>query len=208
LRLSEDPLLVSAVGVGDGVVVAKVGHLGAGGLDLLAPLHVEPSDFGQVAIVGSISGYKLSNHSEGQIGVDCEVGACTVELFVAVPERVQIAAVFVADSVLPLAAISALTLLTSVVAWGFAGMGSVGIGSFVGLPDIEFSTAAAVVALVVLPVFGVGLSPDELDVVWALGVTVASAILGSSLVGGVFGLASVSLHLDEVEGSVDATLQG
>jgi hypothetical protein len=43
---------------------------------------------------------------------------------------------------------------------------------------------------------------DELDISGALRIAVASSVLGTSLVVGVFGLATISVHLDEVESTV------
>ena len=49
------------------------------------------------------------------------------------------------------------------------------------------------------------LAVDELNVVWALGVAVAGTVPGAGDVAGEAGLATVSVHLDEVEGAVETT---
>ena len=49
------------------------------------------------------------------------------------------------------------------------------------------------------------LAVDELDVVRALGVAVAGTVLGAGDVAWEAGLATVSVHLDEVEGAVETT---
>jgi hypothetical protein len=49
------------------------------------------------------------------------------------------------------------------------------------------------------------LSVDVLDVTGALRVAVASTELGTSLVGGVLGLSTILVHLDEVESTIEAT---
>ena len=51
---------------------------------------------------------------------------------------------------------------------------------------------------------GAYLAVDKLDVVRALSVAVTSSVLGSSLVVGEAGLATVGVHLDEVESAVQA----
>lgn len=58
-----------------------------------------------------------------------------------------------------------------------------------------------------LPAVDVGLAVDELQVTGALGVTVASSVPGTGLVAGVLGLATVGVHGDEVQGSVQAAGQ-
>ena len=50
---------------------------------------------------------------------------------------------------------------------------------------------------------GTHLAVDELDVLRALGVAVTSSVLGASLVVGEAGLATVGVHLDEVESAVE-----
>ena len=51
------------------------------------------------------------------------------------------------------------------------------------------------------------LAVDELDVVRALGVAVAGTVLGAGDVAGEAGLATVSVHLNEVEGAIETTGQ-
>ena len=55
-----------------------------------------------------------------------------------------------------------------------------------------------------MPVEQVGLAVDELEVVWALRVAVAGAILGAALVARVLGFAAVLVHLHEVQCAVEA----
>ena len=49
------------------------------------------------------------------------------------------------------------------------------------------------------------LAVDELDILGALRITVSCSILSSCLVGGIFGQSSISIHLGEVQGTVEAT---
>ena len=88
-------------------------------------------------------------------------------------------------------------------------MRSVGGGHLVCLPDVHLGTAGTVVpdAHVIgeilgvgLPVLGVGLAANELNVVWALRVAVAGAILRASCVAS-NSLATICSHLGEVHGS-------
>ena len=51
------------------------------------------------------------------------------------------------------------------------------------------------------------LAVDELDVMRTLSVTVSSSVTGTSLVPGVLGKTTILVHLDEVQGTVQATGQ-
>lgn len=93
---------------------------------------------------------------------------------------VEIASVLVADTAIAVVAITALITRALGDAVVLAGMGSVGSGDRVGLPDIHLRAAGAVFAgsgvLVVVgwvPALDVGLTVDELDVVGALGIAVS-----------------------------------
>lgn len=57
------------------------------------------------------------------------------------------------------------------------------------------------------PSVNIGLAVDELQVTRALSITVASSVLSTSLVASVLGLATVGVHGDEVQGSVQAAGQ-
>lgn len=49
------------------------------------------------------------------------------------------------------------------------------------------------------------LAVDELDIVGTLRITVSGSVLGTSLVVGVLGLATIGVHLDKVQGTVKTT---
>lgn len=49
------------------------------------------------------------------------------------------------------------------------------------------------------------LTVNELNIVWALSITVTSSVLGTSLVGGVLGLPTIGGHLGEVQSTVQTT---
>jgi len=85
----------------------------------------------------------------------------------------------------------------------------VGCGNGVGFPDVHLVTAGTEVALAGVgavavrnPAHNVGLSIDELEIVGALGIAVASAVLRASRVGA--RSSSIGGHLREVESAVQA----
>ena len=90
-------------------------------------------------------------------------------------------------------------------------MGSESRGDRIGLPDVHFGAAGAVLAHAAVgigsrPADGVGLAIDELDVVRALGVAVTGPELCPGGVSSERGT-SVSRHLGEVQGAVEAAGQ-
>jgi xanthosine utilization system XapX-like protein len=117
---------------------------------------------------------------------------------VAVSERIQVTSIFVTDSDLAIVSVTTLLSFASVIPWRFARMGGIRIGIIVCLPNIELGTAASVIALIVVPILGVGLSVDKFDVMWTLGVTIASSIFRSGLIAWIFGGAAILQHLHEV----------
>lgn len=101
---------------------------------------------------------------------------------------VDIATVLVADTLVTLLAIAALGALTSEETVLLAGMGRVGRGDGVGLPDIHLRAACAILAtagvLVLgrrLPAHRVGLSVDPLDVVGTLSIAITWLLVSKSL---------------------------
>ena len=90
-------------------------------------------------------------------------------------------------------------------------MVGVGAALTVSLPDIELKAAGSVVAhtsiaviVTTYPVLTVGLSVDPFDVVWALSITVSSAVGWASLVTRVVET-SVLLHLNKVQSTIQTT---
>ncbi len=84
---------------------------------------------------------------------------------------------------------------------------SVGGGVEVGLPDVHLGAAGAVLsgsraAVGATPAINVGLAVDELDVLRALAVAVARAVLGTGLVALESRHSAVLVHLAEVDGAV------
>jgi hypothetical protein len=80
------------------------------------------------------------------------------------------------------------------------------------LPDIHLGAAASVatntsVGVVGrwLPTLNVGLTVDELQVTRALAVTVTCAVFGTGSIAGVLALATIGVHGNEVQRSVQAT---
>lgn len=80
------------------------------------------------------------------------------------------------------------------------------------LPDVHLGAARSIstsssVGASSVPALNIGLAVDELDVVRALRVTVSGSVLGTSLVGGELGHATIGVHLTEVDSTVQAARQ-
>ena len=88
--------------------------------------------------------------------------------------------------------------------------GFLGLGEEDNPPDIHLSAARAVAADTsirvvrrLLPGANIGLAVDELEITRALGIAVAGTVLGAGLVARVLGLATVLVHRDKVQGTIE-----
>ena len=93
-------------------------------------------------------------------------------------------------------------------------MGSVSLGDRVGFPDVELHAAGSVLSSSSIwvrrrsvPSLRVGLSINELNVSWALSITVSSSVVSTGVVSRVLAKSTVMWHLGEVESSVDTAWQ-
>jgi len=175
-------------------------------------LDEESLDFRELTGVGTIVGEELCDDREWSGGIDLELRAWAVEVADSHSVWVQIAAVFVADSLVPLVGgvVSAVCTGACLLAIKATWMSGVGSGNRVGLPDIHFSAArsdfteASIwVAWRWVPAFGVGFSVDELDVMWALSITISSSVASSSSISWECCLSSIFRHLNEVKSSIE-----
>ncbi|KAF1789781.1 hypothetical protein GQ600_2574 [Phytophthora cactorum] len=179
-------------------------------------LDVEALDVNQCArrrvIVRDETGHH--RHLLGRVNGEFRTG--TEERLVAHTVRVEVAAVLVTHTVV--AVLSDAALLgggASVRTTNLrrARVRRVRVTDTVGLPDIHLSTARAVLAragvrvrLARGPVDDVGLTADKLQVLRTLRITVARAVLGTSLVGGETLHATVGLHVHEVQSTVQTAV--
>ena len=115
----------------------------------LSILHVEAANLLQLTIVLAIVRQKLGHHSHWFQGIDGEARTFPIEAAVSVPEGVDVAAIFVAKTLVALILVIVTTLnafthvlpLSRNVAW-VRGIGSCHV---VGLPNIHLGTAGAIV---------------------------------------------------------------
>lgn len=158
----EGNLLGLAEAVGDGAA-GVVGNLGLGVANDLAILNIETLDLRKLA-VAALDELGHDSHLLG--GINVEAGAGAVEGVVALAVRVEIATIGIASSSIAGGRVGATAgiALAGLLGEALAGMGSVGRGNLVGLPDIHLRAAGAVLAntgvLVAgggLPLVGVGL---------------------------------------------------
>jgi hypothetical protein len=203
----EDGLLGSAELVGDRVVGSHSGDVGLGVLDDYTILDVDTADFLERTSIGSVSSDELGDDGDLLGGIDSLAGSVEVLLTLAV--RVEVASILVADTTISVITVTAVVSEAAVWSILAARVRGVGGGDGVGLPDIHLIAACAVLALsgvgvagVGAPANGVGLSGDELDVVGALSIAITGSVLGTSLVVGLGGHATIGLHVGEVEGTV------
>jgi hypothetical protein len=120
---------------------------------------------------------------------------------------IQVASVFITNSIIAEFLISALkSRSTGVLSCHVTGVESKGRCHRIGFPDIHLGTAGSFFAHSSsgIPLVDVGFSVDEFDIVWALSVTVSSAVSSTGRVG-TFTKVSILTHLHKVEGTVQTT---
>mmetsp|Transcript_109564 Transcript_109564/g.283220 ORF Transcript_109564/g.283220 Transcript_109564/m.283220 type:complete len:231 (-) Transcript_109564:328-1020(-) len=153
---------------------------------------------------------KLGDDRDRLGAINLVVRAVSVEARVAHSIRVEVATILVTHTqiALTLGVISAFGALALGQARLVARVWCVRGGPAVCLPDVHLSAARAEVPhrrhVRAVPIHGVCLALDELDVVRALRIAVASAILGSCSVATAIPIATL-VHLHEVHSAIQAT---
>mmetsp|Transcript_72377 Transcript_72377/g.172882 ORF Transcript_72377/g.172882 Transcript_72377/m.172882 type:complete len:294 (+) Transcript_72377:772-1653(+) len=183
-----------------------------------AVLHVEAANFRKIARVSTIRSEELRHDGHRPARVDSPLRSRTIERSVLVPERVDVAAILVTNSVVSLTAVivSTLSAAAHVLTRGVNVTRVWGISRchFVRLPNVHLCTACTIVAKahgvaevfgMRLPILRVRLAVNELHIVRALCITVSGTILGTcGVVADV--LAAIGGHLDEVHRPIHAAL--
>mmetsp|Transcript_94783 Transcript_94783/g.263624 ORF Transcript_94783/g.263624 Transcript_94783/m.263624 type:complete len:211 (+) Transcript_94783:873-1505(+) len=143
-------------------------------------------------------GEELRHNSHWPLRIDSAAPA--VEVAVAQAVGVEVAAGLITDGV-------ALCSSTTVGATQVAGVRGEGRVQGIGLPDVHLSAAGTVAAngSLCTPILHIGLAPHPLEVVRALRVAVAGAVLGARWVGAA--PVASGVHLDEVKRAVQAAWQ-
>lgn len=204
--IAESSLLSIAERLGDRVA-RDTSNVGLGVLNDLAVLDVETLDLAEIA-----SGVLDELGDDGELGAGVDGLALTVEGGVAHAVRVEVATIGIAGTAIAVGGVgtAAGVTLAHVLVDGGAGVGSEGGRDLVGLPDIHLRAASTVVTNTSVRVVGGGRpalnvtnTVDVLEITGALSVAVTGTVLGTSLVGGVLGLATIKIHGDEVEGAVE-----
>lgn len=223
-HLLETSLLLEVLGVAESFL-GMIAHLIGDGVELLAHgvdsrlrmlndlavLDIFSSDFREVAVV---VGNELSDNSDWLGAVNVEVGSSSIEVSDTGSEWVEVTAILVADAVVSIMLIiTAGSLVRAfVLSFDSAWMSSVSSRDFVALPDVHLGAAVSILAdsgiwisWRWLPSIAVGDAINELDITWALSITVSSTVVSSGFVG----IAKVSslVHINEVESAIDTAFK-
>lgn len=170
-------------------------------------MDVEALDVGERAAGAD----ELRDYGHFLVCVERHAGA--VEVADAHAVAVEVAAVLVADAAVAVVAVTTGGARAFLETGATAGVRGVGCGNGICFPDVHFWAAGADFTLAGVgivgrgvPAFDIGFTIDELNVVWALGVTVSSSIFGAGFVVALV-QAAISGHFDKVEGAVETTGQ-
>jgi len=208
--VSEDSFVGRTHLIREGVVGLGAAKLVTRVLKDLAILDELSLDLNKVTILGTIVSNELSNNSHRLVRI--KLHALSKEVLDVGTEGVEIATILVAVRARGKSVVAITTrylILTSSLGLNIARMGSVGGGNSVCFPDIHLGTASSILTHCSrgVPVDNVSFTIDELDVMRALSITVTSSKLGSCLVVGVLGHASISIHANKVKSSVDSAIK-
>ena len=112
------------------------------GLDGLAVLDVLSSDFGNLSIVGSVSGKELGDNLEFLGSINLELAAWSVEVLFTMSEGSEVTSVLITDTSVSIIGfvVSAVTSRASF-SVDSARVSSECLGNAVGFPDVEFHAA-------------------------------------------------------------------
>jgi hypothetical protein len=205
--VTEDALLLGAEVFGDGVTSNALDSR-VGVLKDSAALDVEALDLREAGARADELGD--NGHLLGAV----QSHARAVEVTDTHAVAVEIATVLVAKTTVAVVTVTAAYVVGALLETSaLAGMGSVGGGDGVGLPDVHLWAASTDLTLASVRVVGrrvpalnVSLSVDELDIVRTLGVAVSGSVLGTGLVVTLVDT-TVGGHLDEVESTVQTARQ-
>lgn len=176
------------------------------GIYYVVLLEVSPY-FNQISGISAIGRDKLGNHRHWLGGIKHHTWS--VERLISHAERIEIATILIAYSAVPVIAITTISTVAPSLTIYAAWVGSVSVRNGVGFPDIKFRAAGSVQPRSGVgvgggwgPVYNVGLSVDELDVVWALCIAIPSSIHSSCLICRKLRKSTVSVHFHKVKRTV------
>jgi len=208
--VTKECLLVVAELVGDGCVGFEIREFSCRVRDDLAVLDVQADNVDERAIGGIVGGIPLSNDSEGFGGINSK--ATAEEILNTHAIGVEVTSIFVAHTAISVRSITACGTITTGLTYDSAYVRSVGRSHGVRFPHVHFvatrsifSSSSVGISGVGLPIENIGLSVNELDIVGALGIAVSSTVGSSGLVSRILGHTTISVHLYEVKGTVEAT---
>merc|ERR1711871_342142 len=172
-------------------------------LDRLPILSVELLDPFELAVVSAILGDELRGDLNRMARVNGEIRPRSPELPLAKTVWLDVTTVLVTHALEAVwAVVTAISSFTAGLFLDIAGVHGVCGGNFVRLPDVDLSAASAVlsssgidIGLGWHPILHIGLTVDPLQVVRALGIAVAHAVLGPSIA--VAACTAIFLHGDE-----------
>lgn len=150
--VAEDGFLLGTEVGGDRVAGGDAGDIDLGVLDDNVVLDIQTTDLGKWAGGGAVSSNELGDDGELGVGVDSLAGS--VELLLAETVGVEVTAVFVAETAVPVVTITALGAGAACLPDRAARMGSVGSRDGVGLPEVHLGAAGSIAALAGVNVVG------------------------------------------------------
>merc|ERR1712168_1215431 len=183
-------------------------------LDNLAILDKNPLNLNKFSVVSSISCNKLCENCHWLGSINLKTRSFSIKSLVSQSPWVQVTAIFITHSIISVSRIivSTVNAFTWLMANCIAGVRGVGGCLAVGLPYVHFITARSNFALSRIdiivaryPSLNIDNTTNELQIMRALCITVASAVGSSGLVSFIFTHTTILFHFNKVEGTIQAT---
>jgi len=178
-------------------------------------LNKDSLDFDEFTGGGLIISMELGHNSEWSSGINLEGRSWTEEVGNTSSEWVKIATILITDtSNISVSVTTFIFVVTFVKAIVHARMCSESTRDGIGFPNIHLSATSTPLTFTGVwirwgwvPSIDVTLSINELDILWALSITISGTILSTSFVLWISRFTSILFHFDEVESSVKTTWQ-
>merc|ERR1719244_2332275 len=180
-------------------------------------LDKDPLNLNEFSIVSTIISNKLCDNCHRLGSINNKTRSFSIKSLVSQSPRVQVAAILITHSIISVSR-SIVSTINRIITWLMShcitGVWSVGGCLAVGLPDVHFIAARSNLTLSRIdiivtwfPSLNIDHTTNELEIMRALGITVACTIGSSGLVPWVFTHTTILLHFNKVEGTVQATGQ-
>merc|ERR1719244_655596 len=178
-------------------------------------LDKDPLNLNEFSIVSTIISNKLCDNCHRLGSINNKTRSFSIKSLVSQSPWVQVTAILVTHSIISVSR-SIVSTINRIITWLMSncvtGVWSVGSCLAVGLPNVHFIAARSNLTLsgvdiivTWFPSFNINNPTNELEIMGALGITVACSVGSSRLVSWIFTHTTIFLHFNKVESTIQPT---